>query len=120
MNAIVLSDVNNTSRRRKPSPVVHHICDFCTIPFLGVRQKKYCSKHCNEAACRARKTALIDALLLEFAPFGANYGLTRAHIERCANADLERCQNIAAALGLRYADRERVWKTTHRAMLYVV
>lgn len=120
MNAIVLDTPYKTSKRRKPPPAISHICDYCCRSFIGVRQKKYCSKSCTEAAFRARKSALIDALLLEFAPHGANYGLTRAHIERCVNLNLERCQHIAKSLGLRYVEREKVWIARSHAMLYVV
>jgi hypothetical protein len=121
MNATRLLEPGKTSqKRRKPVPVMLHQCPLCTIQFIGVRQKKYCGKPCTEAAFRVRKSALIDALLLEFAPFGANYGLTRAHLERCANADLERCQNIAKTLGWRYDERHKVWQARSHAMLYVV
>lgn len=116
----VLDTPCKTSKRRRKPAVINHLCGFCTMPFIGVRQKKYCSTSCSDAAFRARKSALIDALLLEFAPYGANDGLTRAHIERCVKADIERCQNIAAALGLRYVERSRVWTATVHARLYVV
>lgn len=118
--AILLALDKTSQRRRKPAPVVAHICDYCCASFIGVRQKRYCGKPCTEAACRTRKSALIDALLLEYAPYGANYGLTRAHLERCADADLERCQNIAATLGLRYVEREKLWTARSHAMLYVI
>lgn len=120
MQAIVLDTAGKTSKRRKSPPAISHICDYCCRSFIGVRQKKYCNKSCTEAAFRARKSALIDALLLEYAPYGANYGLTRAHIQMCVDADIDRCQNIAAALGLRYVERGKVWTATVHAMLYVV
>lgn len=120
MNAILLMPDKTSQKRRKPAPVIAHICDYCCESFIGVRQKKYCNKSCTEAAHRVRKSALIDALLLEFAPFGSNYGLTRAHIERCLEVDLERCQNIAKSLGLRYVERQHVWEPIRHARLYAV
>lgn len=121
MQGAILLDADKASqKRRKAPPVVQHICPFCMVAFIGVRQKKYCGKSCTEAAHRVRKSALIDALLLEFAPWGANYGLTRAHIERCINVDLERCQNIAAVLGWRYDERRRLWQPIRHARLYAV
>lgn len=105
MNAIVLTDPCKTSERRRSAPVIPHICDYCLGYFIGVRQKKYCNKSCTEAAFRARKSALIDALTIEFAP----YGMKREHVERCAHLFLERCQDVAAALGLQYFERKRAW-----------
>lgn len=110
---MVLVVAGNTSPRRRRAPVIPHICDYCLGYFIGVRQKKYCSKSCTEAACRARKSALIDALTLQF----ADYGLSRANVERAVNAHLERGQAVAAALGLQYFERQRIWETLSEARL---
>lgn len=109
--AMVLAEDNSSPQRAKAMPVVWHICPYCEVAFIGVKQKRYHDKSCVEAACRVRKSALVDALAQQF----ARYGLSRAQVEVCADTYLERCQTVAAAFGLAYCERDRVWRKSSDA-----